>query len=123
MSENLRSPDERVLRLHLESGRFRSGVAAGRWRLVSLDWPQVTIAIKARDGVEYGFRFLCADYPRTAVTAQPWDCENNTRLAHDKWPTGPRAYSARLQSGLEGGHVPIPPVRSSIDRRARELEA
>ena len=28
-----------MLRLHLESGRFRSGTAAGRWRFVSLDWP------------------------------------------------------------------------------------
>lgn len=63
MSEDLLPPDERMLRLHLESGRFRSGVAAGWWRLVSLDWPYVVMGITARDSVEYGFRFQCADYP------------------------------------------------------------
>ena len=88
MSEDLIPSDERMLRLHLESGRFRSGVAAGRWRLMSLDWPYAVIGIKARDGIEHGFRFHCADYPRTAVTAQPWDIEKNARLPDDQWPTG-----------------------------------
>ena len=41
MTERLVPPDEQVLRTHLESGRFRSGEAAGRWRLVSLAWPYV----------------------------------------------------------------------------------
>ena len=54
-----------MLRLHLESGRFRAGVVAGRWRLVSFDWPYVVVGVKARDGIEYGFRFHCADYPLT----------------------------------------------------------
>ena len=57
MSEELQPPDQRMLRLHLESGRFRAGVVAGRWRLVSLEWPHVVIGVNARDGVEYGFRF------------------------------------------------------------------
>ena len=47
MSEDLQPPDQRLLRLHLESGRFRAGVVAGRWRLVSFDWPYVVIGVKA----------------------------------------------------------------------------
>ena len=65
MSEELSSPDERILQIHLESGRFRSGVAAGWWRLVSLDWPYVVVGVMARDGIEYGFRFHCVRITRT----------------------------------------------------------
>ena len=103
MSADLLSPDERMLRLHLESGRFRSGVVAGRWRLVSVDWPHVVITINARDGIEYGFRFHCADYPRTAITAQPWDCENSARLPGDQWPTGRERVSYAFNPGWKGG--------------------
>ena len=35
MGEGLLLPDEQILRLHLGSGRFRSGTATGWWRLVS----------------------------------------------------------------------------------------
>ena len=103
MGEELSSPDEQMLRLHLKSGRFRSGVAAGWWRLVSLDWPHVVVGIMACDGIEYGFRFHCADYPHTAVTAQPWDLENNARLPNNLWPTGreriPHAFNPDWKNG------------------------
>ena len=103
MSEELLSPDERMLRLHLESGRFRSGTAAGWWWLVSLDWPHLVIGIKARDGIEYGFRFHCADYPHTAVTAQPWDLEQNARLLANRWPKGRARVSYAFNPGWKNG--------------------
>ena len=116
MSEGQLSPDERMLRLHLESGRFRSGVSVGRWRLVSLDWPHVVIGIKARDGIEYGLRFHCGDYPRTAVTAQPWDIEKNARLPDDQWPTGrERVPYAFNPSWKQGTCLYLPCDRQSIE--------
>lgn len=88
MVEELRPPDEQMLRLHLESGRFRSGVARGWWRLVTLDWPHVNIGITARDKVEYGFRFHCVDYPQTAATGRPWDLAADGPLPPARWPGG-----------------------------------
>src|SRR5258708_24704377 len=88
MADELLPPDQQMLRLHLESGRFRSGVASGWWRLVALNWPHVSIGVTARDGIEYGFRFHCQDYPRTAATAQPWALEDGSPLPAARWPTG-----------------------------------
>jgi hypothetical protein len=88
MGEEIFPPDEQVLRLHLESGRFRSGVALGRWRLVSVKWPLVFIVINARDGANFGFSFQCEDYPRKAVTARPWDLEADGPLPANRWPKG-----------------------------------
>ena len=116
MSEDLLPPDERMLRLHLESGRFRSGVLAGRWRLVAIDWPHAVIGIKARDDIEYGFRFHCADYPHTAVTAQPWDLVNNAQLSDDQWPTGRERVSYAFNPGWKGGTcLYLPCDRKSIE--------
>lgn len=116
MSEGLLLPDEQILRLHLESGRFRSGAAAGWWRLVLLAWPHVVIGIKARDGIEYGFRFHCVDYPRTAVTAQPWALEKNERLADNHWPTGGTRVSGAFNPGWKNGTcLYLPCDRESIE--------
>ena len=116
MREDLQPPDERMLRLHLESGRFRSAVATGRWRMVSFDWPHVVIGIKARDGIEYGFRFHCADYPHTAVTAQPWNIANDVRLPDDQWPTGRERVSYAFNPGWKGGTcLYLPCDRQSIE--------
>lgn len=118
MREVLVPPDERMLRLHLESGRFRSGVVGKRWRLVSLDWPHVVVAVKARDGIEYGFRFHCTDYPRTAITAQPWDCENDARLPDAKWPAGCERVSYAFNPGWKKGTcLYLPCDRQSIEGR------
>ena len=116
MNEDLQPPDQRMLRLHLESGRFRAGVVAGRWRLVSLEWPHVVIGVKARDGIEYGFRFHCADYPHTAVTAQPWDIENDSRLPAEQWPTGQKRVSYAFNPGWHNGTcLYLPCDRQSIE--------
>jgi len=103
LSDKSITPDEQVLRLHLESGRFRSGTAAGRWRFVSLDWSFLVVTVTARDGVEYGFRFECRDYPRTAVTSQPWDIELNEPLQPNKWPGGQSRVQLAFNPGWKNG--------------------
>lgn len=82
------TPDESVFQAHLLGGRFRSGAAAGRWRLVSIRWPHAIFAVMAADGIEYGLRFECTDYPRTPATAQPWELTSDAPLATNRWPTG-----------------------------------
>ena len=103
MTEDLIPPDERTLRLHLESGRFRSGVARRWWRFDTLNWPHLTVGVTARDNAEYGFRFHCLDYPRTPVTAQPWDLPGGAPLPGNRWPTGrgrvPLAFNPGWKSG------------------------
>lgn len=88
------APDERALRAALVSPRFQSGLARGRWRVVSICWPAVTIAVAAntpeyRDA-ELGLRFDLTSYPHRAPTASPWDLEADTLLAADQRPVGDR---------------------------------
>src|SRR5687768_11041357 len=97
------SPDEQVLRLHLQSGRFRSGEASGRWRLVSLKWPHLVIGVRAADGVEYAFRFECSNYPRSPVTAQPWDLDPDVPLTVSRWPTGRSRVPLAFNPGWKDG--------------------
>ena len=116
MLENLIAPDERALRLHLESGRFRSGEVAGWWRFVSLSFPYAILAVRARDGIDYGLRFHCSDYPRTAVTAQPWDNERNEPLAPLQWPRGKTRVALAFNPDWKNGScVYLPCDRLSIE--------
>lgn len=80
------TPDERALRADLDRAAFRSGVADGRWRLVSAAWPFVLIGVKAKDAREYVLRFNCSGFPTTPPTAVPWDADRNTQLAANLWP-------------------------------------
>nr|WP_137677431.1 hypothetical protein [Parerythrobacter lutipelagi] len=81
-------PDEVALRRDLAAGRFLLGVATGRWRLESIAFPHAVVSVIAADGIAYGLRFECSDYPRTAVTACPWDVERDQPLAPEMWPKG-----------------------------------
>lgn len=95
--------EERVFLAHLAGARFRSGVAAKRWRHISTAWPHAVFAVTARDGLEYGLRFELSDYPRSPATAQPWDIERDAPLEASCWPTGhsrvPLAFNPGWQSG------------------------
>lgn len=96
-------PDEAVFRVHLASGRYLSGAAAGRWRLISVSWPFAVFCVRAADGIEYGLRFECTNYPRTPASARPWDIELDAPLVFDKWPTGreriPLAFNPEWKNG------------------------
>jgi hypothetical protein len=84
--------DEQVFRSHIEAGPFQSGVDRGRWRLLSIEWPHVLIALRAAEREQapdgYAFRFECSNYPQTAPTAQPWDVERGQPLEQRCWPAG-----------------------------------
>ena len=110
------SPEEEVFHAHLAAGRFRSGAAAGRWRLISLSWPYAVFGVCSADGVEYGLRFECSDYPRTPVTGCPWDIERDTPLAFDKWPTGRERVPLAFNTGWKNGScLYLPCDRQSIE--------
>lgn len=117
------TPEESVFQMHLAGGRFRSGAAAGRWRLVSVAWPIAVFGVKAADGAEYGLRFDCTGYPRTPATAQPWDMDLNAPLAVNLWPAGrsriPLAFNPSWKNGV---CLYLPCDRLSIEGHANWYE-
>jgi hypothetical protein len=112
-------PDEMVFRSHLAAGSYLLGALSGRWRLVGVAWPFAVFTVTAADGVEYGLRFECSDYPRTPPTAQPWDLAIDKPLAPDKWPKGssrvPLAFNPAWKNGA---CLYLPCDRQSIDGHA-----
>lgn len=96
-------PDESALRRDLAAGRFLTGEVSRRWRLCSVSWPYVVIAVQARDGSEVGLRFECTDYPATPVTAQPWNIAADIPLDRGQWPGGtsriPLAFNPDWKNG------------------------
>lgn len=113
------SPEEAVFRTHLDGGRYLSGVAAGRWRLVSVSWPYAVFTVRAADGVEYGLRFECKDYPHTPATACPWDIGIDAPLSFDKWPKGRERIPLAFNPGWKNGScLYLPCDRQSIEGHA-----
>lgn len=109
-------PAEAALRADLGKGRFVSGERAGRWRLVRIAWPHVVVTVTAADGVAYGLRFECSDYPRTPVTAQPWDVEADAPLAAGLWPRGVARIPLAFNPDWRGGScLYLPCDRFSIE--------
>jgi hypothetical protein len=100
-------PDERVLRAHLGSGPYLSGMDRGRWRLLSVTWPHIVIAVRAaeRPGAppEYALRFECSNYPQSPPTAQPWDSERGAPLESARWPGGRSRVPLAFNPGWKGG--------------------
>jgi hypothetical protein len=82
------APDERAFAADVAKPAFRLAVAEGRWRILRIEWPFVFIAVTAKDGQVYNFRFNCEGYPQTLPTGGPWDMDKNAVLAADKWPKG-----------------------------------
>jgi hypothetical protein len=112
-------PEEAVLTAHVAGGRFRSGAAGGRWRFVSVAWPYAVFGVRARDGIEYGLRFECGDYPRTPATARLWDLGLDGPLAIDRWPTGRDRIPLAFNPGWKNGScLYLPCDRQSIEGHA-----
>jgi hypothetical protein len=108
MTPTSTAPDERPLLEHVAGGRFQAGVHAGRWRLVSLDWPIALIAVSAAPRPnapsEFTIRFDLSDYPHSAPTGGLWDEGANTYLAENRRPKGDHA--GRIFRGdWEGGRA------------------
>ena len=93
-------PDEIVLRAHLESARFRIGVAEGRWRLDDLKWPHAVLIVSAerrKDAPdEFSFRFELSGYPEAAPTACIWDAVAGNPLPGTGRPKGPDGQILQL---------------------------
>ena len=87
-------PDERAVRADLASSRFRAGVDAGMWRLVSFEWPvgvfAVTAAERENSPSEYALRIDLTGYPQQAPTATPWDLRLGGPLTAAGRPKGER---------------------------------
>ena len=84
-------------------GTFLAGVEAGRWRLVSVEWPIVTVMVSAapREGAptEFAIRFELGGYPNTTPPGA-----SGTRRRTPLWlPTcAPRALDVALIFRIDG---------------------
>jgi len=70
----------------LADGAVDGGVAAGMWRVMSLDWPELLVAVTLGDGNELGVRILVDGYPAQPPSGQPWDLESSAALPVAQWP-------------------------------------
>lgn len=95
MTPILAGPDERALREHLRGARFQAGVEAGRWRLISLDWPAAFVAVAAAPRPsapeEFVIRFDLSGYRQAAPTGGLWDLTAGDFLPADRRPKGERS--------------------------------
>ena len=114
------SPDERVIRDHVNSTRFHEGIERHRWRVVGdIVWPAVLIAVAAatRDGSphEYVLRFDLAGYPETAPTATPWNLATGDALEQEMRPKGALVGHVFRADWEEGRALYAPFDRVALD--------
>ena len=84
-----------------------------------MSWPHAVFAVLAADGIEYGLRFECTNYPRTPATARPWDFELDAPLAIEKWPTGRQRIPLAFNPDWKNGScLYLPCDRVSIEGHA-----
>lgn len=110
------APDEQALRADISSGRFLAGEARARWRLLSIAWPTVQIAVAARDRHEYVLRFDCSGYPQSPPTARLWDASRDAPLEVALWPQGGGRITAVFNPGWKSGiALYLPCDRTAIE--------
>lgn len=101
------APDEHAIQAHVQGGRFLAGVAAGRWRLISVSWPfalfAVTAAKRPDSPTEFVLRFELSGYPHTAPTGGLWDPATDDPLPADRRPKGERVAQLFRTDGWAGG--------------------
>lgn len=118
-----RTPEESVFHAHLAAARYRSGAAAGRWRLESIAWPHTVFSVCAADGEWYGLRFDLTGYPRTPPTAQPWDPAGQRPLPDKDWPAGQTRVPLAFNPGWKDGRcLYLPCDRISLEGHATWLQ-
>jgi len=110
------APDERALQKDVVKAPFRLGCIEKKWRLVRMNWPLIVVNISARDGVEYGLRFNCTDYPNSPPTSRLWDAEKDTPLPLNRWPlsSGGRLAAVFRADWKNGEALYLPCDRESI---------
>jgi len=67
------------------------GVENGYWRVVSLTFPTLIVAITAGDGRVFGMRVDLTGYPTVAPAGTPWHLDVNRPLTQMELPAGPSA--------------------------------
>ena len=75
-----------ALEVHLASGRFKAGVARGRWQLVAISWPGAFIKVFDRQLRPTCIRFDCAGYPTRPPQGTPWDYDKQQLLPAYRCP-------------------------------------
>jgi hypothetical protein len=114
------TPDESVLRAHLEGVRFQMGVADRLWRLEDLTWPRalltVAAAVRPKAPDEFAFLFDLSGYPEAAPTACIWDSAKNSPLVGSARPRGSRGAILQIfrDDWLEGRALYAPYDRLSL---------
>lgn len=107
MTPEVLAPDEHAVQEHLRGGRFQAGAAAGRWRLVSVEWPFVIVAVGAAERSNgpnaFNLRLECQGYTQVAPTGSLWDTASNISLAAELRPKGERAAQLFRTDGWTGG--------------------
>ena len=95
--------DPSIARVEADLGHAElvSGCDAGRWRIVSFEFPILDFAISATepDGAasEYGFRAELSNYPAEAPMVRIWDHERNELLDAERRPKGGRRVEKTFQ--------------------------
>jgi hypothetical protein len=83
------SINETIFRKHLQRSRFQAGIDKRLWRLVSINWPHVVIALRVegKDDVrEQCVRFRLDTYPAATPTIELWDQEHQRVIPCWEWP-------------------------------------
>jgi hypothetical protein len=115
----LEAPDEKIFRAHIAAPVFQLGVETGRWRLVSVAWPNALIAVRAatRENCpgEFALRFDLTNYPAAAPTATPWDPAADSMLPAHLRPRGSRVGMAFRSDWETGRALYIPCDRIALD--------
>lgn len=82
------SAAERAFHDHVERPDFQLGVLTSRWRVLRVAWSVSDIAVIARDGTNWGFRFQLDGYPAALPNARPCDVTTGQPLSPELWPKG-----------------------------------
>jgi hypothetical protein len=109
------APDEIALRADLNKPAFNVGVAEHRWRLISVAWPFVIVAVFASDGTDLAIRFDGSGYPNS-ITGRLWDPQTNGAPAADRWPLskGGRVAAVFRRDWKQGSALYLPCDREAI---------
>src|SRR4051812_48214628 len=112
-------PGRLLLEQDLAAPEFRLGEVEGRWRRVGLNWPYLTMTVRAAERPsgpeEFGFRFECSGYRQSPATARPWDLANDAPLPASQWPAGRSIVKSVFRPDWKSGTLYIPCDRVSLE--------
>ena len=106
--------EERAFRQHVERPDFQLGIAKAQWRLLRMSWPTADTAVTARDGTEWGFKFLLDGYPARLPNARPCDVETGNPLPGRGWPKGAGRVSAVFNPNWNANALYLPCDRLAL---------